>query len=369
MHDLSHTDEQRLLAESLGRYLAQANEFETRRQHLAAPEPERLALWPGLAELGVIGAAFDEAHGGFAGDARTVAVVLYEMGASLVVEPYLSSAVMAGRILQTCDAGLAALPGVEALIAGEWIPVLAHDAGSDPFATPLTRAQAGDAGYTLSGHVRCVVNGDVADHFLVSACLDGQPELFAVPRDCTGLAVNRYRLVDGAGAADLELTAVKLAEDARLLPAVAGGTTGLDQALSWGVLGLAAETVGILTALNKATFGYLAMRKQFGVPLASFQALQHRAADMYIAAEEAHAALDRAIVAIQAPGPSSASIAAAKVVADSAGQRIGHEAIQMHGGMGVSDELIVSHYARRLSAIRKQLGSADTHRLRYGSHG
>jgi alkylation response protein AidB-like acyl-CoA dehydrogenase len=143
----------------------------------------------------------------------------------------------------------------------------------------------------------------------------------------------------------------------------------LHDALEWGLFGLAAETAGIVGALNHATFSYLNTRKQFGVPLSSFQALQHRAADMHIAAEEIAAAVDSAIESLAAPAGviRSAVLSATKVVADLAGHRIGHEAVQMHGAMGVSDELNISHYARRLAAIRAELGGAEIHRQRFRS--
>jgi alkylation response protein AidB-like acyl-CoA dehydrogenase len=361
------TDEHRQLADSLKRMLSEANDFELRRARLRAAVPERLALWPQLVELGVIAAAFDDAHAGFAGDARTVAVVLAALGESLAVEPYLANAVIAGRILQHASSAHAA-PLIEACIQGREICVLAHDAGGDPFAIPAVQAESVDGVSILNGKLRCVRHADVADSFLVTCTERGVISIYHVPRGTPGLDVQSYRLIDDAGAGELTLRAVRVPASARL---EFKGTAkdALHDALDWGLLGLSAEVAGIVAALNRATFAYLNSRTQFGVTLATFQALQHRSADMFIAAEELSAAVNYAIEALDSPANArrSAAASAAKVVADVAGRRVGHEAVQMHGGMGVSDELNVSHYMRRLAAIRAELGSADTHRLRFAS--
>jgi alkylation response protein AidB-like acyl-CoA dehydrogenase len=220
----------------------------------------------------------------------------------------------------------------------------------------------------LTGTLRCVRHADVAAGFLVAAAAGGVVSIHHIPRDTPGLSVHTFRLIDGAGAGELDLSSVVSPPDSWLAFDVDAAEV-LQDALEWGLLGLAAEAAGIVGALNRATFAYLGNRKQFGVPLATFQALQHRAADMFIAAEEITAAVNYAIEALGTPpgAARSAAICAAKVIADGGGRRVGHEAVQLHGGMGVSDELNVSHYARRLTAIRADLGGADVHRLRFAS--
>lgn len=361
------SEEQRLLAESLGRLLAEANEFEHRRKRLRAENPDRMALWPQLAEMGVMGAAFSEAHGGFAGDARTVAVVMAELGRALAVEPFLATAVIAGRILQRWSDEAARGAAIDAIIGGEAVWVLAHDAGDNPYAAPLLKASLQNGVYAFEGVVRNVRHADVAQTFLLSALVDGEPALFALPADSAGLTIERYRLIDAAGGGNLHLRGLRLPASARLKFSSTVRSV-LDDAIDWGLLGLAAETAGIVAALNQATFGYLMTRKQFGTVIGNFQALQHRAADMYIAQEELDSAVESAIEALgnTAQSQRGTALSAAKVLADSRGQRVGAEAVQMHGGMGVSDELNVSHYHRRLVAIRAELGSADLHRLRFG---
>jgi alkylation response protein AidB-like acyl-CoA dehydrogenase len=361
---LAQNDEQSLLAENLRRYLQRENEFEHRRARLSAKPPQRMALWPGLAEMGVIGAAFDEASGGYGGDARGVALVMSELGRGLAVEPYLQCAIVAGRVLQQIDDAAQREALCACVIGGESVCVLAHDAGSDPYAAPRLRAQAQGDGYRLDGSVQTVRNGDVADRFIVSAQLDRKTALFLLDR--AQLELQTYRLIDGAGAADLYLRDLAVPATARLVLR-ADAQTVLHDALDWGLLGLGAEVAGIAETLNAATFEYLRTRKQFGVPIGSFQALQHRAADLYIAASEIDAMLQAAVDAMGTPASKrrSALLAAFKALADSCGRRIGHEAIQLHGGMGVSDELNVAHYGRRLAAIRAELGSADVHRRRF----
>jgi alkylation response protein AidB-like acyl-CoA dehydrogenase len=361
------TEEQRQLGESIQRLLAETNDFDSRRKRLRAKKPDRMALWPQFAELGVIAAAFDEAHQGFAGDPRTVAVVLSALGEALAVEPYLANAVIAGRILQSSSSSLAGRL-IKESIAGDSVCVLAHDAGTDPFSAPSLSLDVDATGTVLNGTLRCVRHADVAGSFLVAAANDGVVSIHHLPRDAPGLSLHAFRLIDGAGAGELVLRSVVMPPESRLV--FADDTAGvLHDALEWGLLGLTAEVAGIVGALNRATFAYLGNRKQFGVPLATFQALQHRAADMFIAAEEIATAVNYAIDALcTSPcATRSAALCAAKVIADSGGRRIGHEAIQLHGGMGVSDELNVSHYARRLCAIRADLGSADAHRLRFAS--
>ena len=363
----AHSEEQRLMEESLGRLLAEANEFEHRRKRLRAERPDRMALWPQLAEMGVMGAAFSEEHGGFGGDARTVAVVMEELGRALAVEPFLAAAVIAGRVLQRWSDEAARTKAIESIIGGEAVWVLAHDAGDNPYAAPLLKVGLQNGVYAFEGVVRNVRHADVADTFLITARVDEDVAIFAVPRDSAGLNVESYRLIDAAGGGNLHLRGLRLPASARLKFSTAVRSL-LDDAIDWGVLGLAAETAGIVDASNRATFSYLMTRKQFGTVIGNFQALQHRAADMYIAQEELQSAVESAIEALgQSHGNARlVAVSAAKVIADSRGQRVGAEAVQMHGGMGVSDELNISHYHRRLVAIRAELGSADLHRQRFG---
>jgi alkylation response protein AidB-like acyl-CoA dehydrogenase len=240
--------------------------------------------------------------------------------------------------------------------------VLAHVEGFDVFAGPATSAVADGTGFRISGHKPIVRHADVATAFIVSARdPEGETGLYLIEAAAAGVKLTQFRQIDASGAAALDLDHVHAT---RILQG-ASAQEVLEDALEWGILGVAAESVGIVEVLNQKTFAYLLTRKQFGQPLAGFQALQHRAADMHIAACEAFVMVDALIEAFEAGHRTSAAVSAVKAVIDRAGRKVGHEAVQLHGAMGVSDELDVSHYMRRLAAIRAEFGTADLHRLRY----
>jgi alkylation response protein AidB-like acyl-CoA dehydrogenase len=347
---LAITETQTMLRDMLSRLLDAEGDFEARRHRLSGDTPDRLALWPLFAEQGILGAAFPESFGGFGGTKRDLAVVMEEAGRKLLVEPLLAAA-LCGRILQSAGE----TEEIARIIAGDRIYAFAHEEGHDPFALPSVTA--GDD-HRLNGCKIVVRHGDIADALIVSANLAGAPACFLVEANAVGIDREGYRLIDGSSAATITFTGTP----ARLI----AGADALDDALEWGLIGLAAEVSGIVAALCEATFTYLRTRQQFGVSLSSFQALQHRAADMFTAAEEIRALCGRAI---DAEGDSSSALtSASKALADEGGKRIGHDAVQLHGGMGVSDELHISHHMRRLAAIRAELGSADMHRARFAAH-
>ncbi len=335
---------QTMLGDMLARLLDERNAFDVRRQRLMTEPPERMALWPDLAEQGVLGAAFGEEQGGFGGTMRDLAVVMAQLGRSLAVEPVLATS-LGGRLL-TGD--------VPAIVAGSRVLALAHDEGHDPWALSATSAEGG----RLNGHKPVVRHADLAQALVVSAA-DG---CYLVEAGADGLEIVPFRLIDGSSAASVTFQGTP----ARKI----GDASACAELVARACIGLAAEACGIVDALNAATFAYLRTRQQFGVPLASFQALQHRAADMFAAGEELRVLTDRAIAALDAAAPNAHALAAAaKALADDAGKRVGHAAVQLHGGMGVSDELDISHYLRRLAAIRAEFGGADAHRARFAALG
>jgi alkylation response protein AidB-like acyl-CoA dehydrogenase len=288
-----------------------------------------------------------------------------ELGSALALGPYLECAVVAGWILQHCPDHTATRAEIEAIVGGKHIDVLAYCPADAPSSPPTVHTNQRSGETLLSGRVLCVRYATAAHAFLVPAISeDGNTCVFRVARNSPGLKLHDYRLIDGSRAADLAFQAVTVGAP---LPLAIDARRAVVDALEWGVLASVAETVGIVSALNSATFAYLMTRKQFGTVIGSFQALQHRAADMHIAAEEALAMADATIDAFASEfgANRSALVSAAKAVADAAARRIGAEAVQLHGGMGVSDDLIVSHYARRLLAIRYTYGSAEAHQLRF----
>jgi alkylation response protein AidB-like acyl-CoA dehydrogenase len=358
------SDEHAILHDTLRRFLRDQADLETRHRRLHATPPDRLALWHRLAELGALGAAVPEALGGFGGTMRDVAVVQDALAPSMAVEPVLAAAI-AARLLAQLDPGAAA--GLSAaLMAGERIFVLAHAEGFDPFAPPAATAVPAHGSWRLRARKPCVRHADVATDLLVTASLpDGTVGVFVVPTHATGLSVTKLRLIDGAGAADLEADELVLDQAARL-PFGGDAFAAVTDALEWGLAGLCAETAALIATANLETCAYLNTRVQFGTRLSQFQALAHRVADMAILQEEAAGMAEAAIGAMQmAPSAArSRSVLAASLACDAAGRRVGHEAIQMFGGMGVSDELAISHYGRRLAAIRAQIGTIDARAAR-----
>ena len=362
--DFARTDTQRMVSDLLRRLLREQNEFAARRERLAQRSPQRLHLWPAFIETGVIGALASEDAGGFGGAGRDIATIAYEVGRALVVEPLLG---VLGSIRLLGGAGTErAAAELGQVVSGERIVVLAHDEGFDPFALPSVRVRSEGGAYWLDGIKPVVAHADVADAFIVTATLpDGTVGCFLVEADGEGVKRDIFRLLDSGGGGTLSLTSAPAAA------LVLGETAqaAIVDAVEWSLFAMCAEGVAIIDALNEATYSYLGTRVQFGVAIGSFQALRHRLADMFIAGEEAAIATDAVADALDEPVTPlrSARISALKVIVDTAGRKVSHEAIQMHGGVGVSDELIVSHYTRRLAAIRAQFGSADMHRGRFRS--
>lgn len=349
----ARTETQTMLADMADRLLGEANSFEDRRKRLQGDTPDRMALWPIMAEQGLIGAAFTESAGGFGGTMRDLATLMEPVGRHLVVEPMLASA--------TCGALLhAAGDDVSEVIAGGRILAFAHEEGLDPFALRRTQATLRDGEWRVTGRKLAVRHGDLAHALIVTASADDETICFVIDADAAGISKETTRMMDGASAATLEFDRVP-ARRLNLSP------DDLIDVLNRTSVALASEAVAILEIVCDKTFAYLKTRKQFGLPLASFQALQHRAADMVAARESARVMTDQAINAIEEDEDAGAFAAAAKALADDAGLLIGHEAVQMHGGMGVSDELDISHYMRRLAVIRATLGQAPVHRQRFAS--
>lgn len=348
------SETQKMMADMAGRLLGRENEMEARRHRLGGKHPDRMYLWSHLAEQGLIGGMIPEALGGFGGSARDIAVLMGLAGEWLVVEPMLHAAISA-RAFSLAESRGKNGGGefIAALVSGETTVAFAHQESSDPFSPRITRAVATGATFRLSGRKSVVRHADIADQLLVSAELDGTSGLFLLKRESPGVAVVKSRLLDGSSAGDI------LLEDAEAELVLDDAGAELTQLVSWYLLGLSAEVAGIVGAVNRRTFAYLVTRQQFGVPLASFQALQHRAADMHIAAEEVRILTDRVVEEVDAGDQHIAVRAASlKALADGAGRLIAHESVQLHGGMGVSDELDISHYFRRLAAIRAEMGDA-----------
>jgi len=369
--NFEHSEDRRMLADSLNRFIAQQYAFETRDRIAKSPEGFSAAIWRQFADLGVIGALFSEADGGFGGDGFDIAVVFEALGRGLVVEPLLG-AVMAGEAISA--AGSAAQKGLLAeIIGGTTIAALAHDEASSHYelARVQTRAARSGDGWVLDGAKVVVQQGAQADLFVVSArtadAVDDEAgiSLFLVPAKTAGLTLRDCPAIDGGRVAELSFD--KLALGAEALLGVEGQAHAtLERAIGRGVLALCAESLGAMEAAKTATLEYLRTRKQFGLLIGSFQALQHRMADLLLEIEQARSAVINAAAAIDADRLTrERALSAAKFSIGRIGARVAEESIQLHGGIGMTWELPLAHYAKRLVMIDHQLGDEDHHLQRY----
>ncbi|PQO98257.1 pimeloyl-CoA dehydrogenase small subunit [Massilia phosphatilytica] len=376
--DFNFKEEQLQLADALKRWIARDYTFDARRAIVGSPAGVSDTAWATLAELGLTALPVPEAQGGFDGDAVDMFVVMQELGRGLVVEPYFST--MFGAEFLRRDAKQGAL--LERVATGELklACALGERQSRHDLRDIATRAAQDGDGWRLHGEKKVVLHGAQAGVLIVSARTAGAQRdedgitLFAVPTDAPGVAVRDVRMLDGQRAADVLLRDVRVGADA-VVGTVGAGWTILEAAADYGAGLLCAEALGAMDALFGATLDYLKTRQQFGVPIGKFQALQHRMADMYVHLEQARsmallAAVRLAGAARNAGDDNAAAerrraVAAAKYRVGQAARFVGQQAIQLHGGMGVTDELPASHYFKRLSTIELTLGDCDHHLARF----
>lgn len=356
---LLFTEEQTMLHEMLTRFVAERCELEARAANLNAAPPRRLALWPELCELGVPAALLPADAGGFGGTPADIAVVQDALAGGLLVEPLLTSVGLCASILH------AAGRPVATVLSGETIYAFAHQEGFDALAAPRLSAKPSGPVCQLTGLKPAVRHADVADRLIVSAAGPEGPLLFDIAVDHPGVTLSGSRLIDGAGSADVRFDAVSVSAEDRL----DGDAAALiDETVLRGLAMISVEAAALARATNRATFEFMGVREQFGTRLADFQALQHKAADMAIAAEEMAAQAGAAVDALDAERSDARvrRILIASLACDAGGRTVGHTAVQLFGGMGVSDETPVSHHVRRYAAMRAQFGTTDARAARLG---
>jgi alkylation response protein AidB-like acyl-CoA dehydrogenase len=357
------TEERRMLVDSLRRYLTDRYGPEEARAAAQAPDGFEPRIWSELAELGVVGALLPEEAGGFGGAGFDLATVFEELGRAGVVEPFLETAVLGG--------GLLAALGTEEqrallgdVIAGTRHLALAH--GEPRSRYDLTRVGTAATGGRLTGRKAVVAGAEAASHLVVSARTSGAERdadgisLFLVARDAPGLTLRGYPLTGGGRAAEVALEDTPgepLGPEDRALPA-------LEAAAAAGSVALAAYALGAMEAACEMTVGYLGQRRQFGRPLAAFQALQHRTADMLIELEQARSAVILAAGHLETP-QRDRHVAAARHLVGRTGRMIAEESVQMHGGIGMTGEYALGHLVKRITLTDHRLGDADHHLERY----
>lgn len=366
--DFKFSEEQEMLRETLERFCRDRYGFDQRRRLIETGAD----LWSDLAELGVMALPFAEEDGGFGGSVIDVMLVMQAFGAALVAEPYVANIVLSGGVLKRIPDAGRRRELLGPLMAGSARIALAYAEPDNRFSLDAnaTTARRENGGYVLNGEKIAVLDGGRAGSFIVSAAIEGAgTTLFLVPSDTQGLSRLGYEGVDGFAAANLSLKEVRLGADA-ILGAEGVGLALLEPAVDEAIIAIGAEAAGAMAFVNEATVEYTRTRKQFGVPIASFQVLQHRMVDMFIEREQTISLLYKAAALSLRGGPEAEqAVSGLKVQLGRACRYIGQQAVQLHGGMGIAEESAVAHYFKRLSVIWQQFGNADFHAMRYARLG
>ena len=368
--DFDLTDDQRLLSDSVNRLLGDQYSFEKRKGYLRAPEGWSTALWAQYAELGLLGLPFAEEYGGFGGGAVDVMLLMQAFGRHLALEPYLSTVVLGGTAIRL--AGSAAqrsdiLPGVT---EGSTKLAFAHYERQSRYdiSDVLTTAKPSGSGYVLDGAKSVVLHGDSADRLVVSARTSGGRDeaggisLFLVNGSADGLAKRGYTLRDGSRAAELSLSGVAVSK-ADVLGELDNALPVIGRVVEAGIAAISAEVIGTMETMQAMTLDYLKTRVQFGKPIGENQALQHRAAEMLVAMEQGRSMAMLAAMMVDEPDAAerARNISMAKVGVGQSGRFVSQNAVQLHGGIGMTEEYAVGHFFRRVMVIEHLFGDTAYH--------
>ena len=377
--DFDLSPEQELLRDNIARLMKDRYGFEARRTYQASPQGCSDALWRDYAEMGLLGAPFAEADGGFGGGAVETMIVMEQFGKALALEPYLQTVVLCGALIKhgASDKQRAELVG--AIAAGEVKLSFAHmekQSGFDLADVALRAVKDGGGGYVLNGEKTLVGQGDNANKLIVSARVRGERRdrdgigLFLVDANASGVSRRGYPTQDGQRAAEIAFANVGVAPD-DVLGAPDAALPVIERAVDETIAALSAEAVGAMSEALAMTVDYLKTRKQFGVTIGSFQALQHRAADMTVALEQARSMM---YLAAMMAGEDDAkerakTMSAVKAQIGRSAKFIGQQAVQMHGGIAMTYEYKVGHLFKRLTMIDAAYGDADVHVRRLADRG
>ncbi len=373
--DFSFSEEQELLRDSVVRFVRENYGFDKRHALALSEDGFSREHWALFAELGWLALPFGEDDGGLDGSAADTMIVMEELGKGLVLEPYLATVVLAGGVLRRAASAAqreAVLPGV---IGGETQLALAYVEGQGRYnlADVTTTATANGDGYIIDGHKGVVLNGPAANTLIVSARTSGDQRdgdgvtLFLIDADSAGVTRRDYPTQDGGRASDIDFTGVTVSGDA-VIGDVGGGLKVLEDSIDEAIIAVGAEAVGAMTALHAATVEYAGTRVQFGVPIGKFQVLQHRMVEMFMECEQSKSLLYRAAMTMDHGAAETArTVSALKVQIGKSGRFVGQQAVQIHGGMGMTDELNVGHYFKRLTMINTLFGNIDYHMRRFAA--
>lgn len=373
--DFSFTEEQTLLRNMVQSFVQDNYDFDSRMKIVRSEEGMSREIWGQFAELGLLAAPFSEEMGGLDGGPIETMVIMEELGRGLVVEPYLPTIVLCGGILSRHASDAQKEAHLPDIIGGEDVWALAYAEPQSRFnpADVLTSAKADGDGYVLNGTKAVVAAAPWASKLIVSARISGDQRdsdglgLFIVEKSASGVSTQDYPTVDGNRASEVTLENVTVGADA-LIGDAGNGLALLDEALDYGIGAVCAEAIGHMKCLNDATVEYCKTRKQFGVPIGSFQVLQHRMVDMFMEYEQSVSMTYMVNMKLtESEAERKKAAAGAKVQIGKSGRFVGQEAVQLHGGMGMTEELNVGHYFKRLTVIDTQFGNVDHHLKRFAA--
>jgi len=368
------TEEQTMIKDSVSRFVRDEYDFDTRRSIIESDEGISRKFWTMFAELGWLSVPFAEEYGGFGGSVEDIAAVMEELGKGIVVEPYASTVVVFGGLLSASDNSALKEEVIPTVIDGSCMGSFACVEAQSRYelSDVATTAVATDGGYTINGEKTVVANGGTANKFVVSARTSGGQfdrdgvSLFLVDATTAGVDVKSYKMMDGLSAATVTFKDVVVTES-QLLNAAGEGMGLIDQVMPQILMALSAEALGIMATLNTLTVEYTKVRQQFDTPISSFQALQHRMVDTFMACEQTKSMLYRGLCQAGEDDREalSKSVHALKATVARYGRLVGEEAIQIHGGIGMTDELNVGHYVKRLMMINVSFGDGDFHQKKF----
>jgi pimeloyl-CoA dehydrogenase small subunit len=368
--DFELTDEQRLLRESIDRLLADHYSFAQRRGYLAQPEGWSRALWSRYAEQGLLGLPFAEEYGGFGGGPIEIMLVMEAFGRALALEPYLATVVLGGTALRLAGSEAQQSAILPQVAEGSMTLAFAHGERQARYdlSNVLTTAKSTARGWVLDGAMSVVAHGDGADRLIVSARSSGEREdpdgigLFLVDAKASGVARRSYPMRDGTRAAEIGLSGVEVARD-DVLGEPGKALLAIERVVEAGIAATSAEAVGAMEAMHAMTLEYLKTRQQFGKPIGQNQVLQHRSAEMLMALEQGRSMAMLAAMTVNEPDAEERAhnIAMAKVGVGQASRFVAQNAVQLHGGIGMTEEYAVGHYFRRCMVIEHMFGDPAHH--------
>ena len=367
------SEEQQMVRDSIARFVQDDYDWDTRKAIVASEKGLSADNWKLFAELGWLSIPFAEEHGGFGGNIVDLSVVMEELGKGLVVEPYFPTVVLFGGLIARAGNEAQQAEWLPRVIGGDVLGGFAYVERQSRFALHdcLTTATPSGDGFVLNGEKVVVFNGEQADHLVVLARTSGEQSdrtglsLFIVEASAAGIDKMNYPMMDGQRVANVTFKDVALPADA-LLGEEGNALAVVEALVDEAIIALASEAVGIMGVLNTKTLEYAKTREQFGVAIGSYQALQHRMVDTMMAYEQCKSLLFKALCEYkQEPAMAAETIHALKVLIDRNAKHVFGEAIQIHGGMGMTDELDIGHYAKRLMMINTTFGDANFHRNRF----